>query len=431
MHYTSTKFQGLKVSFREALLKGQPSDGGLYMPLHIPKVSKKQLIAFSALSFHEIAYLVISPYTQTDLPHSILKDIIHDAFSFNLPLKKLSTHLHVMELYHGPTLSFKDFGARFLARLLSWMNRNSSTFIDVLVATSGDTGAAIASSFHNLPGIRVTILYPRDRISAFQEQQITRFKENISSIAITGSFDDCQRIVKKALSDPDLKSAYRFTSANSINIGRLIAQIPYYFEARKYFNSPEAVTIVVPSGNFGNITAGLLARQMGMPNTSFIAATNENSPISRYFQTGIFLPTEPILTLANAMDVGNPSNFLRIQHMYCSTWNNITTAFTPHVSTDHQIRSTIAEVRRAYKYDIDPHTACAFNSSQHLTKGLRSSPHILLATAHPNKFPISARSNDPHPGSPNTQKTFQNSPCVILPNNYEDFKQWFFLHSQN
>ncbi|MEO6038767.1 MAG: threonine synthase, partial [Saprospiraceae bacterium] len=317
MQFYSTNNPSLRVGLEEAIFKGLPDDNGLFMPLHIPHLPADFIRNLKNYSLPEIAFQVAKTFLQGAIPDEDLSGIIERAINFPAPLVQLDAHSYLLELTHGPSLAFKDFGARFMAEMMSYLNPDKQREIVILVATSGDTGGAVAAGFYRTPGIRVVILYPAGKVSPLQEKQLTTLGHNISALEINGTFDDCQALVKRAFLDPELTQAIRLSSANSINIARLIPQSFYYFEAYKQLpQTALPVVFSIPSGNFGNLTAGILAKRMGLPVHKFIAATNANKVVPDYLNTGTYTPRSSVPTLSNAMDVGNPSNFARMQNLY-------------------------------------------------------------------------------------------------------------------
>ena len=384
MELYSTSDKSQRYSLREALLLGLAHDGGLLMPVDIPSLPESFLSRLPDLSFAETSYHVAHTLIGDSIPSMELQDIIDQSITFPAPLIHLTPSQGVLELFHGPSLAFKDFGAQFMARTLSYFNRNENDHLTILVATSGDTGGAVAAGFHNVPGINVVILYPKGKVSKLQELQLTSFGSNISALSVIGTFDDCQALVKQAFNDVALRKAKRLTSANSINIGRLIPQSFYYFEGFKQAISQDRpIRFVVPSGNFGNLTAGLIAKRMGLDIASFLAATNINDIVPKYLESGNYSPRRSQETLSNAMDVGNPSNFDRILDLYGSTWNRITVDIVGSSSTDHETTDAIQTVFQKYNYIIDPHAAVGYLASQ---KKKSEFFDIILGTAHPSKF---------------------------------------------
>ncbi len=387
MKLYSTKNKSNLVELREAVFKGLPEDNGLYMPCEIPVLADDFIKNLEQYSFEEIAFEVCSKLFNGYLPLDNLKSLIEKAINFPAPVVSLEEQVNILELFHGPSLAFKDFGARFMAQLMSYFNRNESKELVILVATSGDTGGAVAAGFLNTPGIKVVILYPSGKVSPLQEKQLTALGGNISALEVDGTFDDCQALVKSAFLDQELRQQIRLSSANSINIARLIPQSFYYFEAYKQVaNKGKEVVFVVPSGNFGNLTAGLFAQKMGLPIHQFIAATNINDVVPSYLETGVFNPRPSEPTISNAMDVGNPSNFARMLDLYCSTWNNMKDNIKGYHYNDEQTRNGIKEVFDRYNYTIDPHGAVGYLAFQDYLKENPEVLGVILETAHPSKF---------------------------------------------
>ena len=387
MKYYSTKNQKLKVSFREAVLKGLPPDNGLYMPEEIPRLPDTFYKELNHYSFREIALTVARLFIGNEIEESALKKIIEQSVYFPAPVITLSSNRYYQELFHGPSLAFKDFGAGFMAQVMQYFLSQKDQETTILVATSGDTGAAVATGFYNVPNVRVFILYPSGKVSQLQELQLTTWGNNITAIEVNGVFDDCQALVKEAFLDEYLNKHINLSAANSINIARLIPQSFYYFEGYKQLEDQTKPTaFVVPSGNFGNLTAGLFAKKMGLPVSQFIAATNKNDTFPQYLKTGKFSPRASETTISNAMDVGNPSNFSRITDLYCSTWNNITADIKAYSITEEETIKTIQDTYTYYNYTADPHGAVGIAA---LNKFLTQNPKyrgVVLGTAHPAKF---------------------------------------------
>ena len=391
MRLYSTKNRSEFTSLREAVLRGLPPDNGLYMPESIPALPEPFIRNLKDYSFQDIAFTVTKTLFQGVIPDEDLRKITDDAVNFEAPVVSLNEHQHILELFHGPSLAFKDFGARFMAQLMSYFNQGASRELVILVATSGDTGGAVAAGFYQTPGTRVVILYPKGKVSDLQEKQLTTLGHNISALEVEGTFDDCQAIVKQAFLDEELTSRIRLTSANSINISRLVPQSFYYFEAFKQLENQENVVFCVPSGNFGNLTAGLFAQRMGLPVQHFIAATNINDVVPEYLESGAYTPRPSQRTLSNAMDVGNPSNFARMQDLYHdleerSTWNNMKASISGYAYTDEATRKAVKEVYDRYGYVIDPHGAVGYLALQEYQEKNPGTNGVILETAHPAKF---------------------------------------------
>jgi threonine synthase len=386
MKLYSTKNPTKFVTLKEAVFKGLPEDNGLYMPENIPQLSADFIKNLKDHSFQSIAFEVAKTLIGDSIPENDLKRIVESAIDFPAPVVRLDEDTHILELFHGPSLAFKDFGARFMAQLMSYFNQDDNKELVILVATSGDTGGAVAAGFYKALGIKVVILYPSGKVSMLQEKQLTTLGENITALEVEGTFDDCQALVKKAFLDNELTSKIRLSSANSINIARLIPQSFYYFEAYKQVETQgKPVVFSVPSGNFGNLTAGLFAKKMGLPIHQFIAATNANDVVPQYLASGQYTPTPSVRTLSNAMDVGNPSNFARMLDVYGSTWNNMKNDIKGYAYTDEATKEAVKEVFVKYNYVIDPHGAVGYLALKEYQKA-NDVVGIVLETAHPTKF---------------------------------------------
>ena len=390
MKYYSTNGKTPMVTLAEAVVKGLAADRGLFMSEHIGKMPKAFFNNISSMSLQEMSFAVAYMLFGDDIDSDDLKHIVSDTLNFDIPLVKVDDQRYSLELFHGPTLAFKDVGARFMARLLGHFNSQNGEdrMVNVLVATSGDTGGAVANGFLNVPGVRVFVLYPSGKVSRIQEAQFTTLGNNITAIEVNGTFDDCQALVKSAFMDKELNSHMMLTSANSINVARFLPQMFYYFYAyaqlMKAGEDLNNIVVAVPSGNFGNITAGLIAKFMGLPVKRFIAANNRNDVVYNYLQTGVYTPKPSVATIANAMDVGDPSNFARILDLYHNSWEAIKAEISGFTYTDEQIAQTLADVYRQRGYLLDPHGAVAYRSLQ---EGLQPGEvGVMLETAHPAKF---------------------------------------------
>ena len=391
MKFYSTNDKELRVDLKTAVLNSLPADNGLYMPEEIPVFSKSFFESIGLMSFKDIAFTVAKPFLQADFTEVKIREIIDSSMTFEAPLVKLDQRLSVLELWHGRSLAFKDFGASFMASLMSKLMEKDKQRLTILVATSGDTGGAVGAGFLGVEGVDVHILFPKDKVSPLQENQLTCLGQNITAIEVDGTFDDCQAIVKEAFLDADINSSYNLSSANSINISRLIPQSFYYFEAYKQWllsSDPESRKLVfcVPSGNFGNLTAGIMAKKMGLPVTSFIAATNVNDVVPAYLRSGVFEPRSSIRTISNAMDVGNPSNFSRILDLYDSSLDNMRKDITGFVFSDDETRSAILEIKQEYNYMMDPHGSVGYLAAREYLLQSADNQIIILETAHPSKF---------------------------------------------
>lgn len=389
MNYYSTNGTAPMADLKKAVVKGLAEDRGLYMPEHIKTLPQAFFDNIQDMSFRDIAYNVAAAFFGEDVDGDALQDIVYDTLSFDCPVVKVTDNIYSLELFHGPTLAFKDVGARFMARLLQYFLRRSGNDeqVNVLVATSGDTGSAVANGFLGVEGIHVYVLYPKGKVSPIQECQFTTLGHNITAIEVDGVFDDCQALVKSAFMDAELNEHMRLTSANSINVARFLPQAFYYFNAYAQLRrqgKADSMVVCVPSGNFGNICAGLFAKRMGLPIKHFIAANNANDVFYQYLQTGIYTPQPSIQTIANAMDVGNPSNFARIYDLYGKDWKAIRTDISGATYTDEQIADTMRQVFKTTGYVCDPHGACGFRAlSERLRDGETG---VFLETAHPAKF---------------------------------------------
>lgn len=389
MEFYSTNGQAPVADLRKAVVKGLAEDKGLYMPQTIKTLPKVFFDEIQNHTFQDIAYNVASAFFGEDVDGDDLQDIVYDTLSFDCPVVKVTDHIYSLELFHGPTLAFKDVGARFMARLLGYFLKGpkDSKEVNVLVATSGDTGSAVANGFLGVDGIHVYVLYPKGKVSPIQECQFTTLGKNITAIEVDGVFDDCQALVKNAFMDKELNDHMKLTSANSINVARFLPQAFYYFYAyaqMKKISNGKPLVFCVPSGNFGNICAGLFAKRMGLPVQRFIAANNANSVFYEYLQTGNYQPRPSIQTIANAMDVGAPSNFARVYDLYHKDYEAICHDISGATYSDAQIADTMREVYQQTGYVCDPHGACGFCA---LAEGLRDDEMgVFLETAHPAKF---------------------------------------------
>ncbi|MEQ1585687.1 MAG: threonine synthase [Cyclobacteriaceae bacterium] len=387
MKYYSTNNKSLQVSLRDAVIQGLAPDNGLYMPEHIPTLPNSFFESLPGLSLKDIAFEVAKNLMGNDLPESELNKIIEHTVQFDAPLVQIEAGVYTQELFHGPTLAFKDFGARFLSGLLGHFAKQQSKEITILVATSGDTGSAVANAFLRVPGTRVVVLYPSGKVSEIQEKQFTTLSENITALEVAGTFDDCQRLVKQAFLDRELKQELFLTSANSINIARLIPQSFYYFYAYAQVSKKgKPLVISVPSGNFGNVTAGLIAQKMGLPVHTFIAATNSNDVFPEYLRTKVFRPRESSQTISNAMDVGNPSNFPRMMELYNNDFAKISQDVTGYSFNDDDTRKAMRVVYSNTRYIMDPHGAIGYLGLKEFLKSNSEYTGIFLETAHPAKF---------------------------------------------
>jgi threonine synthase len=385
MHY-STRNKSLRISLQEAVIKGLAPDGGLFMPEKIHRLEDDFFANIHHYSFKEIAFKVASTFLGNELPAAALDKIVSHTIQFDAPLVEVEKNVFALELFHGPTLAFKDFGGRFLSGLLGFYSQQVNREINILVATSGDTGSAVANGFLGVKGTRVIVLYPSGKVSDIQEKQFTTLGQNVVALEVNGTFDDCQRMVKTAFADASLNEKLFLTSANSINIGRLIPQMFYYFYAYAQLENRDQVVFSVPSGNYGNLTAGLLAMKMGLPVKKFIAATNANDIVPGYLASGKFEPRASLQTISNAMDVGNPSNFDRMLDLFDQQQSEMTRVIEGCSFTDQETREVMKKVYEEYGYILDPHGAVGYLGLKKFLKDHPSFTGVFLETAHPAKF---------------------------------------------
>ncbi len=424
MKYYSTNHQTPDVSLQEAVVKGLAADKGLFMPERINELPTSFFEQMSQMSLQEVAYQVAQAFFGEDIPADKLKQIVYDTMNFNIPLVKVSDNIYSLELFHGPTLAFKDVGARFMARMLGYFVSGQDKLVNVLVATSGDTGSAVANGFLGVDGIHVYVLYPKGKVSLIQEKQFTTLGKNVTALEVDGTFDDCQRLVKSAFMDDKLNQHMQLTSANSINVARFLPQAFYYFWAVAQLQVANIVCCV-PSGNFGNITAGLFGKRMGLPIRRFIAANNRNDIFYQYLQTGQYNPRPSIATIANAMDVGDPSNFARVLALYDNSHAAICQDISGATYTDEEIAEEIRRVYETNGYLLDPHGACGHRA---LREGLRpGETGFFIETAHPAKFKDTVENIIGEPVSiPQRLQDFMKGTkqSINMTNQFADFKTY-------
>jgi threonine synthase len=387
MKYYSLNKTAPAASFKEATIRGLAPDKGLYFPEIVPKHDASFYADIEKYSNEEIAFKIIEPYVSDEIPTSELKQIVAETINFDIPLQPINKDIFSLELYHGPTLAFKDIGARFMSRCLGYFVKNNDKKVTVLVATSGDTGGAVANGFYNIDGVEVVILYPSGKVSSVQEKQLVTLGNNIHAIEINGNFDDCQQMVKRAFADKALNEHLFLTSANSINVARWLPQQFYYLFAWKQWadkNNPPV--ICVPSGNFGNICAGILAHVSGLPVKHFIAACNANKVVPEFLATQNYQPAKAIATISNAMDVGDPSNFVRILELFHHQFKDLSDTLSSESISDEETRKTISEVYQNENYLLDPHGAVAYAALRNFLQKHSQQKGIILETAHPVKF---------------------------------------------
>ena len=387
MRYFSTNNNSPKVDFKEATIKGQAPDKGLYFPEVIPVLDKGFISEIEQYSKEEIAFKVIQPYIGELIPAKELERIVAETVNFDFPLVKVEEDIFSLELFHGPTLAFKDVGARFMSRCLGYFVKDNKQKVTVLVATSGDTGGAVANGFYNVEGVDVVILYPSGKVSSVQELQLTTLGKNIKALEIDGTFDDCQQMVKQAFADVDLNKKLFLTSANSINVARWLPQQFYYFFAYQQWNDKNNPPVIsVPSGNFGNICAGLLAHRSGLPVSHFIAACNDNDVVTEYLKTGNYVPKASVATISNAMDVGSPSNFVRILELFHKEFQSLKNVMSSYSFSDEETKDILKEVYLKDNYLLDPHGAVGYGALKKYLEEHLNIKGIFLETAHPVKF---------------------------------------------
>ena len=432
MKYFSLNKQSPIINFEEATIKGQAPDKGLYFPEAIPQLPKGFIENLKDYSKEEIGITVMQPFIGNCLSNVQLQRIVAETINFNFPLVKIKNNIYSLELYHGPTLAFKDVGARFMSRCLGYFNRNNNKKVTVLVATSGDTGGAVANGFLGVEGVEVIILYPSGKVSPVQELQLTTLGQNITALEVQGNFDDCQAIVKQAFIDADINSKFSLTSANSINVARWLPQQLYYFFAHQQWQQNEPPIISVPSGNFGNICAGMMAFASGLPVKHFIAACNANDVVTNYLQTKEYQPKQAIATVSNAMDVGNPSNFVRIQQIFNNQFASLKNKLSSISIDDETTKQTIAKVYKDYNYILDPHGAVAYFAldnfiTQYPIPNTQYLSGYILETAHPVKFPnVVEEAIGKKIEVPDEVKYLfhQTKKSILISSNYNDFKEW-------
>ncbi|WP_044398338.1 threonine synthase [Lacinutrix sp. Hel_I_90] len=387
MNYYSLNKQAPNTTFKNAVIKGLAPDKGLYFPESITPLPESFFENINTLSASEIAFEAIKQFVSPDIPEAILKTIVEDTLSFDFPVVTLNDSISTLELFHGPTMAFKDVGARFMARCLGYFNKNNTNEITVLVATSGDTGGAVANGFLGVKGVNVVILYPSGKVSAIQEKQLTTLGQNITALEVDGVFDDCQDMVKRAFLDEALTSKMQLTSANSINVARWIPQLFYFmFAYKQLHNTHKDLVFSVPSGNFGNVCAGMMAQQLGLPIKHFIASNNDNNVVTEYLKTEVYNPKPSVQTISNAMDVGNPSNFIRIREIYKNDFKALKENLSSFSFSDEATRTALKELHDTFNYVADPHGAVGYLGCKAYLKEHPKAHCVFLETAHPTKF---------------------------------------------
>ncbi len=431
MKYISTHQKSGTASLKEAVLSGMASDGGLFLPAEMPRLNPTFIRGLNSHTFQEISQAMALAFLGDDIPADQLRQLVNQTMNFPLELVHLDDQTSVLETFHGPTMAFKDFGARFMAQLMAYLIRGEARELTILVATSGDTGSAVASGFLGVPGIRVIILYPSGKVSPSQEKQLTTQGQNIQALEVAGTFDDCQLLVKTAFADGALREQHQLSSANSINIARLIPQAFYYaYAVGQLMGRSEGVTFSVPSGNFGNLTAGLFAQRMGIPIKHFVAATNANDVFPKYLSEGQYVPRPSDQTLSNAMDVGNPSNLARIRTLFDDDLERIKESISSWSFSDAETREMMGSIYRQHNYVIDPHTAVGFLGLQEFRRKAQSPGlGVVISTAHPAKFPESVepvigQSVSIPPQLANYLK--REKQAIAMSNHYDEFRQYLF-----
>jgi len=425
--YYSLNHNSPPATFAEATVKGQAPDKGLYFPQHIPSLPKGFIENIRSYTKEEIGVTVMRPYTGDSIPADVLETIIAETINFDIPLVKITDDIFSLELFHGPTLAFKDVGARFMSRCLGYFNRNSNRHTTVLVATSGDTGGAVANGFLGVEGVDVVILYPSGKVSPIQELQLTTLGHNIAALEVNGTFDDCQAMAKQAFMDADLNNRLTLTSANSINVARWLPQQLYYFFAYQQWHREGLPVICVPSGNFGNICAGIIAYMSGLPVKHFIAACNANDVVPQFLQSGEYRTKPAVATISNAMDVGSPSNFVRIMEMFEQKLENLRSVLSSYSVDDATTAKTIKQVYEQHHYMLDPHGAVAYYAINEYLKSHTGNKGIFLETAHPVKFPdvVEQATNTkiPFPESVQYLKE-RKKQSIPMDANFDSLKEW-------
>ena len=387
MNYYSLNQKAPNTSFKDAVIKGLAPDKGLYFPETITPLPQSFFDKIDELSFTDIAFETIKQFVSPDIPENVLKTIVEETLSFDFPIVKLNDSISTLELFHGPTMAFKDVGARFMARCLGYFNKDNTNEVTVLVATSGDTGGAVANGFLGVKGVNVVILYPSGKVSDIQEMQLTTLGQNIKALEVDGVFDDCQDMVKRAFLDEELTSKMQLTSANSINVARWLPQLFYFMFAYKQLHKTHKdIVFSVPSGNFGNVCAGMMAQQLGLPIKHFVASNNENNVVTNYLKTEEYNPKASVQTISNAMDVGNPSNFIRIQEIYKNDFENLKNNLSSFSFSDLETKLALKEIFDNYNYVADPHGAVGYLGCKAYLKEHPNAHCVFLETAHPTKF---------------------------------------------
>ena len=427
MKYYSLNKKAQDTNFKEAVVRGLAPDKGLYFPESITPLPKSFFDTIEEKSNADIAFEAIKQFIVPEIPEDILKTIVEETLNFDFPVVKLNEQISTLELFHGPTMAFKDVGARFMARCLGYFNKSNTNEVTVLVATSGDTGGAVANGFLAVKGVKVVILYPSGKVSEIQEKQLTTLGQNITALEVKGVFDDCQDMVKKAFIDKELTRKMQLTSANSINIARWLPQLFYYLIAYKQLKSKyDSVAFSVPSGNFGNICAGMVAQKLGLPVKHFIASNNANDTVVNYMETMTYDPKPSVQTISNAMDVGNPSNFIRIQELHDNDFNALKSNLTSYSYSDDETKEALLEIFNKYCYIADPHGAVGYLGAKKYLKSNENDHVVFLETAHPTKFldVVKEVIKEQIPLPPQIKAIMDNEKKAISISNYGEFKRF-------
>lgn len=427
MNYYSLNHKAPNTTFKDAVIKGLAPDKGLYFPESITPLPKSFFDNIDNLSYTDIAFEAIKQFVSPDIPETVLKTIIEETLSFDFPVVKLSDNMSTLELFHGPTMAFKDVGARFMARCLGYFNKDNTNEVTVLVATSGDTGGAVANGFLGVKGVNVVILYPSGKVSDIQEKQLTTLGQNIKALEVHGTFDDCQAMVKTAFLDEELTSQMQLTSANSINVARWLPQLFYFmFAYKQMHNKYKDIVFSVPSGNFGNICAGMMAQQLGLPITHFIASNNANNVVTEYLKTQLYQPKPSVQTISNAMDVGAPSNFIRIQEIYKNKFDTLKDNVSSYSFSDDETKDAMLEIHNNYNYVADPHGAVGYLGCKAYLKDHPKAHCVFLETAHPTKFldVVEAVIKEKQPLPSQIQSVMDKEKASVKISTYDDLKAY-------
>ena len=425
MNYYSLNHKAPNTTFKDAVIKGLAPDKGLYFPENITPLSKDFFDNIDNLSHSEIAYEAIKQFVLPEIPEAILKTIVEETLSFDFPVVQLNENISTLELFHGPTMAFKDVGARFMARCLGYFNQNNDKEVTVLVATSGDTGGAVANGFLGVKGVNVVILYPSGKVSDIQEMQLTTLGQNIKALEVNGTFDDCQAMVKTAFLDENLTSKMQLTSANSINVARWLPQLFYFiFAYKQLHNKYDDIVFSVPSGNFGNVCAGMMAQKLGLPINHFVASNNANNVVTRYLISQLYEPKPSVQTISNAMDVGAPSNFIRIQEIYKNNFEALKENVSSFSFSDDETKEAMLEIYNNYNYVADPHGAVGYLGCKAYLKENPKAHCVFLETAHPTKFldVVEEVIKEKQPLPEQIQAVMGNKKVSVVISTYEDLK---------